>query len=335
MGCSIWRCPLRSGYLLTLRLNSTEDKYDPGSYGRKSVRLQSWDAFNHGLFVANFTHLPTPTCGAWPAFWMFGWPWPDLGEFDIMENWNSRDFNRNTAMINGSQATCVIKATDMSSEIESYNCDAYAPGQYWYQGCSSNNFNDTAFGSPTGGVYVFEWTDSHAEVWSWSHADVPRDLVEGQPSPSTWGTPSYAIVGCDMDKGWRDQRIVLNIGFCGVAGQDGTKPYTKNHWGECAASTGYDSCTAYVANNPKDFVDSHFLVKDIVVYRDASVDTEVVSENYYGGSSAPNSTSAANDSPARTTQAAKSSADGKLYLSWVRVLTVYMFNIALIVFALL
>lgn len=266
---------------------------------------------------------------------MFGWPWPDLGEFDIMENWNSRNFNRNTAMINGSQATCTIKATDMSSEIESYNCDAHAPGQYWYQGCSSNNFNDTAFGSPTGGVYVLEWTGSHAKVWSWSHVDVPRDLVEGQPSPSTWGTPSYAIMGCDMDKGWRDQRIVLNIGFCGVAGQDGTQPYTKNHWGECAASTRYDSCTAYVANNPKDFVDSHFLVKDIVVYRDASVDTEVVSENYYGGSSAPNSTSAANDSPARTTQAAKSSADGKLYLSWVRVLTVYMFNIALIVIALL
>lgn len=182
---------------------------------------------------------------------------------------------------------------------------------------------------------MFEWTDSHAKVWSWSHADVPRDLVEGQPSPSTWGTPSYAIMGCDMDKGWRDQRVVLNIGFCGVAGQDGTKPYTKNHWGECAASTGYDSCTAYVANNPKDFVDSHFLVKDIVVYRDASVDTEVVSENYYGGSSAPNSTSAANDSPARTTQPAKSSGDGKLYLGWVRVLTVYMFNIAFIVFALL
>lgn len=252
-----------------------------------------------------------------------------------MENWNSRDFNRNTAMINGSQATCSIKATDMSSEIESYNCDAHAPDQYWYQGCSSNNFNDTAFGSPTGGVYVLEWTGSHAKVWSWSHVDVPRDLAEGQPSPSTWGTPSYAIVGCDMDKGWRNQRIVLNIGFCGVAGQDGTKPYTKNQWGECAASTGYDSCTAYVANTPKDFVDSHFLVKDIVVYRDASLDTEVVSENYYGGSSTPTSTSAANGSTARTTQAAKSSANVNPYLGWARVYTVYGLTVTLIAFVLL
>lgn len=252
-----------------------------------------------------------------------------------MENWNSRNFNRNTAMINGSEATCAIKATDMSSEIESYNCDAHAPGQYWYQGCSSNNFNDTAFGSPTGGVYMLEWTASHAKVWSWSHADVPHDLVEGQPDPTTWGTPSYAIVGCDMDKGWRDQRIVLNIGFCGVAGQDGTQPYTKNHWGQCAASTGYDSCTSYVAKNPGDFVNSHFLVKDIVVYRDTSVDAAVVSENHYGGSITPTSTAAAEGSTARTTQAAKSSADGVSHLIWARAFTVYGCIVAIIAFTML
>lgn len=182
---------------------------------------------------------------------------------------------------------------------------------------------------------MLEWTESHAKVWSWSHVDVPHDLVEGQPSPSTWGKPSYAIIGCDMDKGWRDQRIVLNIGFCGVAGQDGTQPYTKNHWGQCAASTGYDSCTAYVAKNPKDFVGSYFLVKDIVVYRDASVDTEVVSENHYGGLSMPTSTSAADDSTARTTQDAKSSANENPYLDWARVLTLYIFTITFIVLALL
>lgn len=251
-----------------------------------------------------------------------------------MENWNSREFNRNTAMINGSQATCSIKAADMSSEIESYNCDAHAPGQYWYQGCSSNNFNDTAFGSPKGGIYVLEWTDSHAKVWSWPHADVPQDLVQGKPNPTTWGTPAYAIVGCDMDKGWRDQRIVLNIGFCGVAGQDGTQPYTKNHWGQCAASTGYESCTSYVAKNPGDFVNSYFLVKDIVIYRDASVDSAVVSENHYGGSAMPTSTSASKGSTADPTPAVENSANYASKNVWARIFSLWAFSIATMAFAL-
>ena len=42
-------CPLDSSELLPLELDSMENTYDPGFYWRKSVRLQSWDAFNHGV----------------------------------------------------------------------------------------------------------------------------------------------------------------------------------------------------------------------------------------------------------------------------------------------
>lgn len=35
--------------------------------GRKSVRVQSKNTYNEGLFIASFTHLPKNECGTWPA----------------------------------------------------------------------------------------------------------------------------------------------------------------------------------------------------------------------------------------------------------------------------
>jgi beta-glucanase (GH16 family) len=39
--------------------------------GRKSIRLESKQRYNEGLFVVSLAHAPV-SCGAWPAFWMFG-----------------------------------------------------------------------------------------------------------------------------------------------------------------------------------------------------------------------------------------------------------------------
>lgn len=44
-------------------LNNT----DPNGKGRDSVRIESKARYTHGLFIADFTHLPKPTCGVWPA----------------------------------------------------------------------------------------------------------------------------------------------------------------------------------------------------------------------------------------------------------------------------
>lgn len=35
--------------------------------GRRSVRLESVASYAEGLVVADFSHLPQPKCGAWPA----------------------------------------------------------------------------------------------------------------------------------------------------------------------------------------------------------------------------------------------------------------------------
>lgn len=35
--------------------------------GRKAVRLNSKVVYSHGLFIADFTHMPGGICGTWPA----------------------------------------------------------------------------------------------------------------------------------------------------------------------------------------------------------------------------------------------------------------------------
>lgn len=40
---------------------------DPLGYGRKSVRIESTAVYNHGLVIADFSHLPRAQCGTWPA----------------------------------------------------------------------------------------------------------------------------------------------------------------------------------------------------------------------------------------------------------------------------
>lgn len=40
---------------------------DPNGIGRSSVRIESKSKYKQGLFIATFSHLPKPVCGAWPA----------------------------------------------------------------------------------------------------------------------------------------------------------------------------------------------------------------------------------------------------------------------------
>ncbi|KAK8119038.1 uncharacterized protein PG998_003664 [Apiospora kogelbergensis] len=59
----------------------TYNNYTVSDAGRPSVRLTSYQGFTHGLFIADFDHMPASTCGVWPAFWAFnngqnGEKWP-------------------------------------------------------------------------------------------------------------------------------------------------------------------------------------------------------------------------------------------------------------------
>lgn len=45
----------------------TKSTLNPNGPGRNSVRLQSKKAYQHGLVIADFAHVPGSNCGSWPA----------------------------------------------------------------------------------------------------------------------------------------------------------------------------------------------------------------------------------------------------------------------------
>lgn len=50
--------------------------------GRPSVRIQSIDTYDHGLFILDLNHMPYG-CGTWPAYWYSGQNYPHGGEIDV------------------------------------------------------------------------------------------------------------------------------------------------------------------------------------------------------------------------------------------------------------
>ena len=50
-----------------VRLGVDDTNIYPLSGGRPSIRLESKEAYNHGLFIADFSHMPASQCGVWPA----------------------------------------------------------------------------------------------------------------------------------------------------------------------------------------------------------------------------------------------------------------------------
>ncbi len=117
-----------------------------GGVGRNSFRVESASTYQYGLFAAYFTHFPQPTCGSWPAFWMYSYS--NLGEFDIFENWNTETNNRITFHTSSEHPTCSMNSTaiDSNDPIVATNCYS---GQNI--GCGVNE-NDGFWGSSTGGT---------------------------------------------------------------------------------------------------------------------------------------------------------------------------------------
>ena len=52
---------------------------------RKSIRINTHDAFERGLFIADIYAMPHG-CSVWPAYWSLGTgkDWPNAGEIDII-----------------------------------------------------------------------------------------------------------------------------------------------------------------------------------------------------------------------------------------------------------
>ncbi|KPM36305.1 hypothetical protein AK830_g10274 [Neonectria ditissima] len=247
--------------------------------GRPSVRLHSKIEYNHGLFIARFSHLPESKCGAWPAFWTVGEPWPNAGEIDLIEGWNLASNNKPAFHTGDSDelGTCKIDGEGQTAVVDTDNCDntyQNTPDQYLNEGCTVDDY-DAPYGNSEGGVYALEWTDSFIKIFAWKWDSVPDNLDSDEPSTDSWGTPSLYLKNnqCNIDDHFVDQTLIINIAFCGnPVGND-------DIWKQaCSAKTSYDTCAEYVSAKPGDFENTYFKIKDIRYFR-ASKSKSTASES--------------------------------------------------------
>jgi len=253
----------------------------PGQ-GRKSVRIQSRNAYNAGLFVAKINHMPTG-CGVWPAFWMYGEDaehvWPAWGEYDILEGVHEQAHVRTTLHTG---ATCsqqsLVPGQDFlgmweagESKPSADMCNVDAPQQFYNQGCSQRGPPGSfgmGFNRNGGGTYAAEWdpVEGHIRTWFWPAGQEPFELQSqgvGGLSTDLWGKPFsfFRLRPADCPaQHFLNMRIVFNINFCGDLGeslwQDG-----------CPALAEQMSCQEYVDRHPEKFANAYWSIGRVDVYQ--------------------------------------------------------------------
>lgn len=232
--------------------------YNPGSPGRKSVRVTSNKAYTHGLFIADIAHMPGSICGVWPAFWLFGPNWPASGEIDVIEGVNLAGTDQITLH---TSAGCTINTAGSQSGTTLLQSDCNANNGN--DGCGvtttvANSYGD-GFNNVGGGVYAMQWESSGIYVWFWPRGQIPADITNGAPVTGNWGLPIVAFnggSGCTIDNSFQNENIVFDTTFCG--------DWAGSVFSQQCPSDG--SCTDYVAQNPGAFAPAYWTINSVKVY---------------------------------------------------------------------
>ncbi|KAG6039127.1 hypothetical protein E4U41_003185 [Claviceps citrina] len=196
--------------------------------------------------------------------WTYGPKWPFGGEVDIIEGAN--DQYRNVLSAHTAPGCTVSKTLRSMSagSRRSTNCDVAADNV----GCGYDApANDTssygdAFNAARGGVYAMEWDAEYIKIWHFARGRIPGDIRRKRPDPNGWGLPDaiFGGRGCDVDRYFKDMRLVININFCGDWG--------NAIWGKTDGCGKYAStCSEFVARNPQAFANAYWDVRYIDAYQ--------------------------------------------------------------------
>jgi len=196
------------------------------------------------------------------------------GEIDIIEGVNSATTN---AMTLHTAPGCTISNNgSFSGHVETANCYVNAPGQGNNVGCGIHTALDasygTGFNSGGGGVYATEWTSNGITIWYFQRSQIPNDITNGSPDPSSWSEPLAKFQGsCNFRTLFQNQSIVVDTTFCGSwAGQQFVWEADQLCMSKAA------TCQDYVQNNPQDFAQAFWQFNSIKVYQLG--DTSVASQ---------------------------------------------------------
>lgn len=185
--------------------------------GRKSVRVTSKAQYDRGLFIFDVRHSPFG-CATWPALWLADADnWPTNGEIDIMETVNRADTGNQMTLHTEAGCTMQGHRREMTGEALQANCDAEVNSN---SGCGVRGENSSygeALNEDGGGITAVEWRSAGIRVWQFPRDDIPGDIRNNTPDPSTWGSASadFPNTGCNIDKYFRNQSIIINISLCG------------------------------------------------------------------------------------------------------------------------
>ncbi|KAL3477302.1 concanavalin A-like lectin/glucanase domain-containing protein [Aspergillus californicus] len=230
--------------------------------GRDSVRIESNEYYDQGLYVFDIQHMPGSICGTWPAFWTVGPDWPNDGEIDFMEGVNMHESNE--IVLHTSGSCDVGGGYEMSGNMTSSECgDASGTIGCVVQGQQGSS--GTPFNKQGGGVYAMEWQPEYLKIWFFPRSSIPESLTAGTPDVSTFGTPMAHLQGsCNFQERFTHQKIILDTTFCGewagaVYGDSGC-PISD-------ASDPMGSCISYVAENPAVFKQAYWELNSIKIYQ--------------------------------------------------------------------
>lgn len=273
-----------SGGVARIKVDSTSIP-DDAARGRKSVRLESNTVYNHGLFIADVAHMPSSTCGLWPALqvhrflpsnkrlltrasWQVGPNWFRDGEVDIVEGVHEATTNLISLHTDGTEGVCTLIPNEENGLVGSTQCDN-AITSAGGCGVSSGPFG-TPFNDRGGGVYAMEWLSSGIKVWFFGRDEIPEDITTETPNPSRWSAPVLQVgSNCDVDAHFRNMRIVIDTTFCGDwAGNPAVWQQTSCYKANPISS---NTCIDYVKNHPEAYADGYWDIKSIKVYKQKTV----------------------------------------------------------------
>ncbi|KAJ5646229.1 hypothetical protein N7490_002601 [Penicillium lividum] len=239
------------------------DSFTPKALvGRNSVRIESTQTYDTGLFIFDIIHTPYG-CATWPALWLTdGGNWPDNGEIDILETTNEGSHGNEVTLHTTTGCTMDVKRKQTGSTVYS-NCDNVTHGN---AGCGVVGDPDTygaAMNANGGGVYALELRQAGIRAWFWPRALIPADIKDPvqAPNPSTWGTALADFPGteCDIASHFKNQSIIVNIDLCGQLGAD-PQYYEKMY--KCPGN-----CHEFVANSPSSFEEAYWEFASFSVYQ--------------------------------------------------------------------
>ncbi|RCI14062.1 hypothetical protein L249_8055 [Ophiocordyceps polyrhachis-furcata BCC 54312] len=240
-----------------------QHRYGPHE-GRPSIRLESKETYNHGLFISDFLHMPPSQCGLWPAFWAYGSQWPKGGEVDIIEGVNT--LHRNAVTAHTAEG-CILESSPDSPYSGTMSGTRCAVGNQNI-GCGfssppnvTTSYGD-GFNAANGGVYAMLWDSSHIKVWHFPRSEIPGDIEAKRPDPQLWKPPVAVFGGskCAVDSFFKNMKLVININFCGDWG--------NAVWGKTDQCNAFaPTCSEYVASSPEAFANAYWDVRYIDTYR--------------------------------------------------------------------